>query len=294
MSKGLGIGAGVLETVGNVAMAEHQYQQELELMNIQHQNQQQLNQQGHDLQYEMWKKTNYPAQIRMMEKAGLNPALMYKGAGPGGTTGSQGGGAAAKGSAPQRPQMNMRTMLMGLEMKALEAGIENQKAQTDKAKQEANLTKEKAVNEAGGIRGKLAGEIGKIDNEIKLIDSQIDKLSKESQLLIGQYDKLLADTKFVEQATKTEVQKTEVERYNKVLAKLNKEWQEKWELNPNDSAIVKTMLRTEGYLANKFDIDWEENIENALIAMKKYDMLQEKKKNQENDDPMNVKGGKGE
>ena len=47
MSNGaIGIGAGILETAGNVALGEQQYQQEQELMSIQHQNQQELNQQG--------------------------------------------------------------------------------------------------------------------------------------------------------------------------------------------------------------------------------------------------------
>ena len=48
----------------------------------------------YDLAYDMWNKTNYSAQRAELEKAGLNPALMYaKGAGAGGQTISSGGGA---------------------------------------------------------------------------------------------------------------------------------------------------------------------------------------------------------
>ena len=42
-------------------------------------------QQKHQL--EMWEKTNYPAQVQQMKKAGLNPALMYGQAGTGGQLG---------------------------------------------------------------------------------------------------------------------------------------------------------------------------------------------------------------
>jgi hypothetical protein len=199
-STAIGIGSGILETAGNIALAEQQYQQEQELMSIQHQNQQQLNQQGHELQYDMWKKTNYPAQVRMMEKAGLNPALMYKGAGAGGTTGSQSGGAASKGNAPQRPQMNMATMLMGLEMKSLEAGIENQRAQTEKAKEEANLTKEQAINEAGGVRQKLNAQVGQLVAQTNLNKEQTEYISKEFQLALDDL--------------KNEIRRTDIQDYD--------------------------------------------------------------------------------
>jgi hypothetical protein len=92
-------------------MAKKGHERTQELMGIQHQNQQHLNQQGHDLQYEMWKKTNYPAQMEMLKKAGLNPALLYGQGGAGGsTTGSQGGGSAASGSYSHAPFMDMGSM----------------------------------------------------------------------------------------------------------------------------------------------------------------------------------------
>jgi hypothetical protein len=93
-------------------------------MKRQYNYQRMLNQQGHDLQYDMWNKTNYPAQLEMMKKAGLNPGLMYGlGGGGGTTTGSQGGGAAAGGQAPMTP--------MGIDATTL-AQIENIKANTEK------------------------------------------------------------------------------------------------------------------------------------------------------------------
>jgi len=79
---------------------ELEQQNNMELMNQAQQNQYALNVQGQQLQMDMWNQTNYGAQMEHMRKAGLNPALMYgKGAGQGGTTGSQTGGQAAKGNA---------------------------------------------------------------------------------------------------------------------------------------------------------------------------------------------------
>ncbi len=79
---------------------EQQYGHQKGLNSQQVANQKMLNEQGKKLQMEMWKETNYPAQMKMMEEAGLNPALMYGMSGGGGTTtGSQGGGSASGGSA---------------------------------------------------------------------------------------------------------------------------------------------------------------------------------------------------
>lgn len=99
MSEALGIG--MLQATTNMFGASKQHKRNKELMGIQQGNQQQLNRQGHQLQMDMWNKTNYQAQIEHMKKAGLNPALMYGMGGGGGTTaGSQGGGSASGGGSP--------------------------------------------------------------------------------------------------------------------------------------------------------------------------------------------------
>lgn len=172
---GIGIGAGILETAGNVALGEQQYQQEQELMDIHHQNQQQLNQQGHNLQYDMWKKTSYPAQVRMMEKAGLNPALMYKGAGPSGQTGSQTGGAASKGNAPQRPQINPQTMMMGIQAKMMQKQIEGIE-ETNEGLRIDNAIKR--GDDAAG-RGQLEIDLQTTQKEREEIERDLKKLDKD-------------------------------------------------------------------------------------------------------------------
>lgn len=186
------IGSGLFDNWNS----EQQQQDQMELMDHQTQNQQTLNQQqaaiqgglnqqGHDLQMQMWENTNAPAQVGMLREAGLNPALMYKQGAPGGTTGSQTGGSAqggsaAGGNAMQRRQlMEMNNLMMG-------AQLDNLKANTKKTKAEAE-------NEEGG----------------------------KKDVLNAQYKKLIADKEFQKQLKKTEVEKTEVERLKKEAEQMN-------------------------------------------------------------------------
>jgi len=127
MSSTTDAGAGaILGMVGGGMNARKQYHRQKKLMGLQQQNQMMLNRQGHDLQMDMWNKTNYGAQVKHMEDAGLNPALMYGMSGGGGTTaGSQGGGSAASGQAQTQTAMDMANI--GL----IKAQIDNIKADTE-------------------------------------------------------------------------------------------------------------------------------------------------------------------
>lgn len=90
---------------------------------------------GAKTQLQMWKDTSYGAQKEQMEKAGLNPALMYGMSGGGGTT--TGSGATSSGGAAQAPSGGGEIMGM-LQMRAQEAQIELMKAQAKKTEVEAN------------------------------------------------------------------------------------------------------------------------------------------------------------
>lgn len=125
---GAGVEAGI-EMLGGAGQANRQYHKSKKLMGLQHQNQRDLNQQGHDLQFDMWNKTNYGAQVKHMLEAGLNPALMYGSAGQGGTTGSQGGGSAAGGSPVAERMMDLDVMMKAKQIEQMEEGIEYSKWQ---------------------------------------------------------------------------------------------------------------------------------------------------------------------
>lgn len=116
----------------NMMGANQQHKRQKELMGIQHGNQQELNKQGHQLQMDMWNKTNYEAQLKHMKKAGLNPALMYGMGGGGGTTaGSQGGGSAAGGNAVQMHPIDIANLaLVKAQRDNIEADTKNKEADT--------------------------------------------------------------------------------------------------------------------------------------------------------------------
>ena len=108
----------LLSMMGGSYGATNQHRRQKALMGHQLQNQMALNKHGHELQYDMWKRTNYPAQVRMLKEAGLNPALLYGMSGGGGTTtGSQGGGSAQSGSAQSFQPMDMSSMLVAEQLK---------------------------------------------------------------------------------------------------------------------------------------------------------------------------------
>jgi hypothetical protein len=100
-------------------------------MNHQYANQRLLNQQGHDLQMDMWNKTNYGAQVQHMKDAGLNPALMYGSAGQGGSTGSQSGGSASGGNAAGERVMDLNNALVGAEIRLKNAQANKENSATD-------------------------------------------------------------------------------------------------------------------------------------------------------------------
>ena len=131
------VGGNILGLVVDKHRAEKQWKQEKEMTQTQYENQRKLNEQGNEMQYDMWKKTNYGPQVEMMKEAGLNPGLMYGMKGGGGvSTGSQGGGQASKGSAATQQKasagMDISQMMMGAQMELM-------KQQARKAGAEATL-----------------------------------------------------------------------------------------------------------------------------------------------------------
>lgn len=91
-------------------------------------------------QLEMWNKTNYGAQMEHLEKAGLNPGLIYGMSGAGGATtgGGISGGQAASAAATK--QADTASAGMGIQAGMMAAQLELIKAQTDKTRAEAAKT----------------------------------------------------------------------------------------------------------------------------------------------------------
>jgi len=124
---------------------------------------------GKDLDYEMWLKTNYGAQVDQLKQAGLNPGLMYGMSGGGGvTTGSQTGQGVSQGQASMMAPMDVASLMK------LKAEIENINSQT-------------GVNEATekDIRETLPGDITKLDEEANNLVASTNELGSREMLNIA-------------------------------------------------------------------------------------------------------------
>lgn len=174
LEAGIGAASGIIGMIGQNQRATKQHNRQKELMDIQNKNQKGLNQQGHELQMDMWNKTNYGAQMDHMKKAGLNPGLMYGQSGQGGQTGSQGGGSAASGSAAA-PMDIGNAVQAGL----AQAQIANLNADTEKKKAEANTQGSIADMNIEELNVKAADIAQKL--QAAATDSERAKLLQEQQ-----------------------------------------------------------------------------------------------------------------
>lgn len=173
---GGGIVSGALGLLGNLfggggpskkELMEQAWQYEKEGMALQYQYGQQAANNEYARNLRMWKATNYGAQTKEMEAAGLSKGLMYGGGG--GQAASTAGG---NGTQPSGAKMNpveaaLQQQAMGLQLKQIEAQNKLANAETTKTLAEAN---------------KIAGvdtEGTKLDNEWKKVENRI-QLSREN------------------------------------------------------------------------------------------------------------------
>lgn len=204
---GIGVGGMIAINAASQAMgmgvqagrAKKQHEREKELMSMQNQAQAGLNRQGHQLQMDMWNKTNYEAQMRKLKEAGLNPALMYGMSGGGGTTtGSQSGGSAASGSA-HAPQ-NLPQMMDIASMAELKSRIKLNEDLGYKARMEGNAVGGKLPDEIDNIKADTLNKktqaalneiIGKSkEQEIKQSEQEIKNLKAKYNLTIAEENKV--------------------------------------------------------------------------------------------------------
>lgn len=220
-SAAIGGVAGLLGMIGQKRREKRQMENQQKLMEVQLGHQQQLNQQQYDLQKQMWEETSYPAQIAMMKKAGLNPALMYGSAGSGGTTGSVGGGSASGG---QASMSQGEPAQMGIEAIMAMKRIANESKLADA---QAKLLEAQALNESEGVREKLQSEILK-----NIADANLSKM----KLVTEEKQQKLMDS--VKSLNEAQAQKAISETR---LNEKDYEWMQNSGLNRNDSVVAKTI-----------------------------------------------------
>ena len=171
-----GVGSGVSELwgmIGGHGQERRGYRNNRNLMQFQYENQRRLNEQGRDIQMDIWNKTNAAAQVQHYKDAGLNPALMYGTSGATGTTGSQGGGSASMGSSQQGRVMDLQNALVGAQIGKLKAETDNLNQGTDNKGQEfENIIKTGNLIDAQKLKTINEAELKGFEAEIKSIDAK--------------------------------------------------------------------------------------------------------------------------
>ena len=180
------VGAAVDNTIGLIAggvQARRQMKNQRKLMAEQLAFDKLKMEEQRKIQMQMWRDTNYAAQVEELKKAGLSIGLMYGKGGAGGTT----TGAGATGvSAPSAPTgMGLQG---GSQLAAQVANIELTKAQTENVKADTErklgVDKEKVEAETNsliqGISNQKAQEkLIKAEAGIKEIQLEVDQWSTE-------------------------------------------------------------------------------------------------------------------
>lgn len=117
-----------------------QYNMQQALDKLQVKNQEQLTDYNQNAALQMWHNTNYGPQMQEMEKAGLNPALMYAKGGMGGTA-SVAPGSVSSSSPPVGGHEKYDSQGLGIQTALMGAQLKLMSAQADKAQAEADKTK---------------------------------------------------------------------------------------------------------------------------------------------------------
>lgn len=187
------------------------------------------------LQYDMWEKTNYKAQMEQLTKAGLNPGLVYGMSGGGGattggaSTGGVTGGVAANAAATQEANTGMA--MMGAQIRVLETQAKKNEAEAEKisgvdtiesqtrsreANQRIFISEETAEN----IIGKALWEAEKTKEEYRNEWSKayVNERTKDDQVKQIQAEAIGSLLENILTESKTEINKVEVKAIGERIA----------------------------------------------------------------------------
>ncbi|AXH77150.1 MAG: DNA pilot protein [Microviridae sp.] len=145
---------------------QRQMQMQGRLMQQQIMGQKELTDYNQKVALDTWDKTNYAAQVKQLEKAGLNVGLMYKQGGPGGslqvTPGSVTGGQAPHGGGEQQAGAQM-----AMNLKLMEAQLANINADTmNKISENPNIPKQGTLTEANTRLANINADLKGIEKDI--------------------------------------------------------------------------------------------------------------------------------
>lgn len=216
-----GVVSGALGLLGNLfggggpskkELMEQAWQYEKEGMALQYQYGQQAAENEYARNLRMWKATNYSAQTKEMEAAGLSKGLMYGGGG--GQAASTAGG---DGMQPSGPKMNpveaaLQQQAMGLQLKQIEA--QNKLANAETAKTLAEANKIAGVDTEGQ---ELSNKWQEIENRIQLskeniAESNVTEAAANAKKAVELWKQEVLNTQYLD--------KTQEERVTKLISEI--------------------------------------------------------------------------
>lgn len=156
-------------------------------------------------QMKLWEDTNYSAQVGQMQKAGINPGLLYGMGGGGGATTNLATGSAQGATA----QNNGMGMIQGAQLDLLKAQKDNIEADTENKKASAGETIAKTPTHAKNIE--------KTDSEIQEIATKIGVNIETAKKILQDVKQSQAQTTNIEAGT--EKTKAETGRINTMTPK---------------------------------------------------------------------------
>lgn len=211
-----GIVSGALGLLGNLfggggpskkELMEQAWRYEKEGMALQYQYGQQAADNEYARNLRMWKATNYGAQTKEMEAAGLSKGLMYGGGG--GQAASTAGG---DGMQPSGPKMNpveaaLQQQAMGLQLKQIEA--QNRLASAETAKTLAEANKIAGVDTKGQ---ELENKWQEIENRIQLsreniAAANVTEANANAQKAVELWNQEILNTKYLDETQEERVAK---------------------------------------------------------------------------------------
>lgn len=160
-----------------------QMRQQERMQELQIAGQKEMGKYNQQLAMDMWNKTNYEAQRKHIEAAGLNVGLMYGTAGQGGTTQTPTGNVGGGSAEGQKGEIGMGLQL-GLQAAMQEAQIKLTEAQTKKTEVEtaktAGVDTQKTGQEAKNLE--IQSVILQHEEKIKEIAARVQEGTEKEQI----------------------------------------------------------------------------------------------------------------
>jgi len=160
------------------------------------------------LALDTWDKTNYDAQRKQMEKAGLNPGLMYGMGGSGGATTNSGSAPSVSSGTAVNSSQNGMGLQMASQIALMKAQKENIEADTANKKADIPVKGAQVPNIESGTNKNIADTklteqntaIATFNTEIARINSElaVEGKSLNVGMLNEKYNNLLANTELTE------------------------------------------------------------------------------------------------